>query len=167
VTVWWVRREAQLRHLRPDLSFVGLRGNIPTRVAKADAPGIDASLVAVAGAAWVDLGHRITSVFDPDVMTPQVGQGALAVECRTDDHEAISVLTALQHLSSRRCVDCERAFLATLGGGCDLPVGAYATETGDGRLSVVGVIVDERGLRRERIDGDDPSIGADLARLLS
>jgi hydroxymethylbilane synthase len=161
-----VRRKAQLAHLRPDLRFVGLRGNIPTRVARADAPDVDAALVAVTGAEWVGLGDRITSVFARDVMTPQVGQGALAVECRVDDAETIELVGAVEDTASRRCVDAERSFLATLGGGCDLPVGAHAVIDASGRIEVIGVIADARGLRRDTMSGDDVHVGATLATAL-
>src|SRR5207244_454712 len=120
-----VRRRAQLAGLRPDLTFASLRGNIDTRLAKADAFGA----IVMAAAALERLGRRpaVAEVLDPSVLLPQVAQGALAVECREDDGETRAALAAIEHEPSRRAVDAERAFLAELGGGCDLPVGAYAT----------------------------------------
>ena len=164
------RRRTQLAHLRPDLQFVGLRGNIPTRIARADAPDVDAVVVAVAGATWVGLADRLADVFEVSTMVPQVGQGALAIECRADDAATREAVAALEHAASRRRVDAERAFLAHLGGGCELPVGAHATIDGHGRLHVVALIAsaDGREVVRGAAEGDDPSVGASLAaRLLA
>lgn len=119
-----VRRRAQLAWLRPDLTFTGLRGNIETRLAKA--PAYDAIVVAAAALARLGRLEDVAELLAPTVMVPQVGQGALAVECREDDDRARAVLAAVDHGPSHRAVDAERAFLATLGSGCDLPVGAYA-----------------------------------------
>ena len=162
------RRQSQLAHRRPDLRFVGLRGNIPTRVAKADQPGIDASLVAVAGARWVGLEHRLAECFSVDDMVPQIGQGALAIECRTDDAETAEVLALLEDEHSRRAVDAERAFLAHLGGGCELPVGAHAQIDLAGTIHITGVIAspDGRDYFRASRSGDDVTIGAQLAAFL-
>ena len=119
-----VRRRAQLAWLRPDLTFTGLRGNIETRLAKA--PAYDAIVVAAAALARLGRLEDVAELLAPTVMVPQVGQGALAVECREDDDRARAALAAVDHGPSHRAVDAERAFLATLGSGCDLPVGAYA-----------------------------------------
>jgi hydroxymethylbilane synthase len=164
-----IRRETQLRALRPDLKFVGLRGNIPTRVARADDADVDASLVAVAGARWVGLEHRLAHVFSVDEMVPQVGQGALALECLDGAQDVRDALRAMEHRASRRSVDAERMFLATLGGGCDIPVGAYATVNHDnphGDITIVGVVCDERGLRRMTMQGNDIGVGRRLAEAL-
>ena len=162
------RRQSQLAHMRPDLSFVGLRGNIPTRVAKADQPGIDASLVAVAGARWVGLEHRLAYLFTVDEMVPQIGQGAMAIECRVADSSAREALALLEHVVSRRAVDSERAFLAHLGGGCELPVGAHAAVDAYGVITITGVVasLDGRQLYRETMSGDDVVVGAKLAASL-
>jgi hydroxymethylbilane synthase len=162
------RRQAQLAHRRADLRFVGLRGNIPTRVAKAEEPGIDASLVAVAGARWVGLGDRLAEVFSVDEMVPQIGQGALAIECRVDDHATREVLALFEHGVSRRAVDAERAFLSHLGGGCELPVGAHALIGHDGAITITGVIasVDGRELFKSTMIGSDVHIGKTLAEHL-
>ncbi len=158
------RREAILGALIPGVSFVGLRGNTTTRVARADQPEIDAVIAAVAGVTWVGLEGKISYVFSPEEMVPQVGQGALALECRADDTRTIAALQKLQDPSSRRAVDTERAFLKELGGGCDQPVGAYATTVGD-HISVIGFLAAEvRGAHATAtIVGDDPSVGAQLA----
>jgi len=121
-----IRRKAQLASLRPDLVFSGLRGNIATRLEKAE--GFDAIVMAAAAIErlGISLNDRVVEILEPSVMLPQVAQGALVVECRSDDPQTLSLVSALNHEPSRQCVDAERAFLAELGGDCDLPVGAYA-----------------------------------------
>jgi hydroxymethylbilane synthase len=163
-----VRRRTQLAHLRPDLRFVGLRGNIPTRLRRADDADVDAVMVAVAGATWVGMADRLAEVFEVSLMVPQVGQGALAIECRSDDPDTLAALRGIEHGPSRRRVDAERAFLARLGGGCELPVGAHATIDAQDRLHVVGLIAsaDGRVVMRAEIDGDDAAAGARLAERL-
>ena len=127
------RRRTQLQDLRPDLAFVELRGNIQRRVAQVGetpdgAPGPITAVIA-AGAALLrqDMEDRIGDWLPPYVMTPQVGQGTLAIECREDDAETIALLAAIEHAPSRRMLDAERSFLVALGGDCDLPAGAHAT----------------------------------------
>lgn len=161
-----VRRRAQLANLRPDLSFTGLRGNIDTRLAKSR----DFDAIVMAAAALQRLGKEseIAELLEPDVLVPQVAQGALAIECRTDDADVVAALQAIEHPASRRAVDAERAFLAELGGGCDLPVGALATLDGDG-LELRGLIAsyDGRIVLRDRVTGTDPStVGKELATAL-
>ena len=126
-----IRRKAQLASLRPDLVFSGLRGNIATRLEKAD--GFDAIVMAAAAIErlGISLNDRVVEVLEPSVMLPQVAQGALVIECRGDDIATRELLSALNHSPSRLCVDAERAFLAELGGDCDLPVGAYAVIDGE------------------------------------
>ena len=121
-----IRRKAQLASLRPDLVFSGLRGNIATRLEKAE--GFDAIVMAAAAIErlGISLNDRVIEILAPSVMLPQVAQGALVVECRSDDPQTLSLVSALNHEPSRQCVDAERAFLAELGGDCDLPVAAYA-----------------------------------------
>jgi hydroxymethylbilane synthase len=133
-----VRRRAQLADLRPDLTFDGLRGNIDTRLAKASAYG--AVVMAYAALERLGLADRATEVLEPSVMVPQVGQGALAIEARTDDEVSRAALAAIDHQPSRTAVEAERAFLAELGGDCDLPAGAHARDNGDGRLRFDAVI---------------------------
>ena len=123
-----VRRRAQLAAARPDLGFAELRGNMGTRLEKAS--GFDA--IVVAAAALDRLGHtdRITQRCSTAVMLPQVAQGALAVECRDDDHATVERLHAIDDDDVHRAVNGERAFLAALGGGCDEPVAALAARRG-------------------------------------
>ncbi|MCU1463400.1 MAG: hydroxymethylbilane synthase [Acidimicrobiales bacterium] len=162
-----VRRRAQLSWLRPDLTFTGLRGNIDTRLAKA--AGVDAIVVAAAALDRVGRSDVIAELLDVDLVLPQVGQGALAIECRADDVETRRVVGRIEHAPSRRAVDCERAYLAAIGGGCDLPVGAYATEQRDGSLLLRAVMasLDGRVLLRHADEGGDPAeLGARVARHL-
>jgi hydroxymethylbilane synthase len=119
-----VRRRAQLAWLRPDLTFTGLRGNVPTRLQRVPPGG--AVVVAVAALLRLGLADRATEILATEFMLPQVGQGAIAVECRADDAAARSLLAAIDVPGLRAAVTAERAYLARLGGGCDLPVGAFA-----------------------------------------
>ena len=119
-----VRRRAQLRALRPDLRFVELRGNIHTRLAKVPSNG--AIVMAVAALEVLALTAHISQIMDIDLMVPAVGQGCVAIECRHDDTITAQILAALDHPQTRRQVTAERAFLAELGTGCSLPLGAHA-----------------------------------------
>jgi hydroxymethylbilane synthase len=162
-----VRRRAQLAWLRPDLTFGGLRGNIETRLAKAG--GFSAIVVAAAALNRLGRADAIAEVLDPEVMVPQVGQGALAIECRADDDAVLERLAGIDHALSRRAVEAERAFLAELGGGCDLPVGAHATCTDGGPVCLTGMIATPDGrvlLRHTATDADGVSLGRAVARHL-
>ncbi len=118
-----VRRRAQLSVLRPDLSFVELRGNIPTRLERVPEDG--AIVMAVAALEVLGMTNRIAQVLDVELCVPMVGQGCVAVEARTDDAFLREVLGRLDHAATRRAVEAERAFLAELGAGCSLPVAAH------------------------------------------
>jgi hydroxymethylbilane synthase len=162
-----VRRRAQLAAYRPDLTFAGLRGNMATRLSKA----ADFEAIVVAAVALERLGEsgRIHEILEPDVMLPQVAQGALAVECREDDDDTWVRLAAIEHAPSRATVDAERAFLAELGSGCDLPVGAHAVAEGAGRLTLTGLIASLDGrivLRHTATDLDGVALGRAVARHL-
>ena len=149
-----VRRRAQLTVLRPDLVFVELRGNMATRLGQVPPKGaVVAAAAALQRLGWAD---RIAELLEPDVLLPQVGQGALAVECRVDDQEVLERLAGIEDPVARRCVDAERAFLARLGGGCDLPVGGLATSLGGGRMSLEGLLADPTP-HRVVAEGDDPA----------
>ena len=120
-----VRRRAQLAWLRPDLTFSDLRGNIATRLAKAD--GFAAIVMAAAALERLEMADRAAEVLSPDVMLPQVGQGTLAIEARAGDTAVREALAPIEHGPSRVALEAERGFLAELGGDCDLPAGAHAT----------------------------------------
>ena len=134
-----LRRRAQLAHARPDLRFEGVRGNMATRVDRAGRDGVDAVVVAAAALDRLGWGERIAERLDVDVVLPQVGQAALAVECRADDDDIRCVLERIEHGPTRRAVDAERGFLAELGGDCSLPAAAHATIAGDG-LRIRGLV---------------------------
>ncbi len=153
-----VRRRAQLAAARPDLQFTGLRGNLETRIARAADADVDAVVVAVAALERLGRLDEATEVLEPSVMLPQVAQGALAVECRADDDATIAILAAIDDADAHRCVLAERAFLAELGGGCDLPVGALASLVGDElMLTVLLASLDGRVVVRAHARGSDPA----------
>ncbi len=162
-----IRRRAQLGHLRPGIEFHELRGNMTTRLEKSK--GFDAILVAAAALDRIGLADHIAEVLEPDVMLPQVGQGALAVECRADDPELVAILSTIDHGPSRRVVEAERAFLAELGGDCDLPAGAHAVLVGDEAVRVDALIASPDGytVLRERVESrDGQAAGSSAARRL-
>jgi hydroxymethylbilane synthase len=121
-----VRRRAQLAQVRPDLTFVELRGNIDTRLTKVPAGG--AIVMAVAALQILGLTDRIAETLTLEHFVPAVGQGCVAVECREDDHRTSALVAQIDHPATRHAVEVERAFLAELGSGCSLPVGAHAAD---------------------------------------
>ncbi|MDG2114698.1 MAG: hydroxymethylbilane synthase [Actinomycetota bacterium] len=160
-----VRRRAQLAHLRPDLRFVGVRGNMAARVAAADRDDVDAVVVAAVALERLDLSTSISGYLAADQVVPQVGQGAVAVEVRTVDEASAAALMAITDADTTRCVSSERAYLAELGGGCDLPVGAHAVLDGDDvELTVVLGSLDGRVmLRASGRSTDAEALGLRLA----
>ena len=139
-----LRRQAQLLARRPDLTIVDVRGNIATRLDKLDRGECDALVLARAGLIRLGLSHRVAQVIEVDVMTPAVGQGALAVESRVADLRANRLLHALDHRPTRLATLAERAFLTRLDAGCQLPVGALGTWQ-DGTLTLAGIVADVHG----------------------
>jgi hydroxymethylbilane synthase len=161
-----VRRRAQLAHLRDDLTFGELRGNIGTRLERASR--FDAVVVAAVALDRLHLGDRIAERLDPSVMLPQVGQGAIGVECRADDAETRAALRAIDDTDAHAAVDAERAFLTQLGGGCNLPCGALARVI-DGQIEIEALLasLDGRVALRARASGTDPeAVGIDVTRRL-
>ena len=142
-----LRRQAQLRHLRPDLQIKEIRGNIDTRLRKLDEGQFDAIVLAEAGLRRLGLSDRITYVLPFDVMLPAVGQGALAIECRADDRSTRAVVAALDDSASHAAVLAERALLARLRGGCMAPVGGLGRLDGD-ELQLTAVVLSADGARR-------------------
>jgi hydroxymethylbilane synthase len=161
-----VRRRAQLAHARPDLGFGALRGNIETRLRKLGDEGFDAVVVAYAALVRLGLEDQAADVLDTTVMLPQVAQGALAVECRSDDRAARERLAAIDDERAHRAVLAERAFLSELGGGCDLPCGALAVTAGtEVTLEVLLASLDGRVVLRTRTRGAEPvAVGVGAAR---
>ncbi len=162
-----IRRRAHLAHRRPDLRFAGLRGNIATRLAKA--AEFDAVVVAMAALDRLGLAPDVVDPLDPDVLLPQVGQGALALECRTDDDATLELLARIEDPDARRAVDAERGFLAELGAGCELPIAAHATVRPDGVVELTAALSSSDGdvLLVDARSGDDPeALGRAAARHL-
>ncbi len=164
------RRRVQLAHAQPGLNFAGLRGNIATRLSKAD--DFDAIVMAAAALDRLNLELPVVDVLDVDVMVPQIGQGALAVECRTGDDQLVQRMAALDHAPTRALVTAERGFLIELGGDCDLPAGAHARFVGE-QIVLTAVLAspDETQLGRVEVEGprsmaEPADLGADAARQL-
>jgi hydroxymethylbilane synthase len=140
-----LRRRAQLRHARPDLRVEPVRGNVETRLRRLDEGQVDALVLAEAGLVRLGLAERITQVLPWDVMLPAVGQGALGIECRTDDADAAAAVARLDDAASHAAVLAERSLLAHLRGGCLAPVGARARIEDDSlRLTAAVLSVDGR-----------------------
>jgi len=162
-----VRRRAQLAYARPDLTFGELRGNIPTRLEKAAA--FDAVVLAAAALDRLGIADRIAQRLDPAVMLPQVAQGALAVECRADDDATRALLGGIDDPAARAAITAERAYLAHLGGGCNLPCGALATVADDGTVALEALLasLDGRIALRASGTGRDPAaLGTEVAERL-
>jgi len=121
-----LRRQAQLRHIRPDLDVRDLRGNVDTRLRKVESGEYEAVMLAKAGLDRLGWGGRITETMAPEVFMPAVGQGAIAVECRLKDTEAAEIVGGLDDAETRTAIIAERALLAALHGGCQVPLGAWA-----------------------------------------
>jgi hydroxymethylbilane synthase len=142
-----LRRRAQILNRRPDLQVVSIRGNVETRLRKLDEEEFDGLILAQAGLERLGLGNVVTEVLDPDWMLPAVGQGALGLECRADDENVLYFVRRLGHPPTHQAVLAERALLRTLQGGCQVPLGAIGTVTGDA-LSLRAAVLDAEGKQR-------------------
>ncbi|MGB6946442.1 MAG: hydroxymethylbilane synthase [Bryobacteraceae bacterium] len=161
-----LRRAAQLRALRPDLQIEDIRGNVDTRLRKLDEGRYDAIVLASAGLRRLGWENRITELFDPGIMCPAVGQGALAVETRDDGGPEFQAAQQLNHAETRAAVTAERSVLASLGGGCQAPMGAHAfinKEHGGEMLFLLALIVSPDGVKLVRKEMQGPV--ADAAAL--
>jgi len=163
-----LRRAAQLLARRPDLLILPLRGNIDTRVRKVLDGEYEAIVLAEAGLTRLGLRAHVREVFPLEVMLPAPGQGALAVQCRADDAESIALLAAIHDPITMAEVRAERAFLAGLGGGCSLPVGAFAEKEDDTIILTGGVISPDgkQAIRLSAVDNDPNRLGERLADLV-
>jgi hydroxymethylbilane synthase len=135
------RRAAQLKVLRCDITCIGIRGNANTRLAKVRDGEVDAVVLAYAGLARIGHTDLVSEIFEPDDMIPAPGQGALAVECRTDDSALAGLLALIDHPATRAAVTAERSLLAALEAGCSAPVGAYAVSLAGDRLRLESVVL--------------------------
>lgn len=142
-----LRRQAQLKFHRPDLQMLDIRGNVETRLQKLDDGEYDAIILACAGLERLEFSDRISSPLKPPLVFPAVGQGALGIECRSDDEEVIEILKSLSDLTSLQAVTAERATLRTLQAGCHAPVGIQA-ELVDGKLVLHCVVLNAEGTER-------------------
>jgi hydroxymethylbilane synthase len=160
------RRQAQLLAYRPDLRIQSIRGNVDTRIRKAQEGQFDAIVLAAAGVIRLGLQEHITQYLPLDILLPAPGQGALAIQCRADDEQTLRWLSTIEHLATQREVSAERAFLSCLGGGCSLPVGALAEGRGS-EITLRGVIASPDGAHILRLaaTGDNPvRVGQELAQ---
>jgi hydroxymethylbilane synthase len=163
------RRAAQLRYLRPDLQTADIRGNVPTRIRKALDPNgpYDAIILAYAGLKRLDRLDNISQILPIENFLPAPGQGALGIQCRDED-ESLAILEPLDNFESRTTVDAERSFLSGLGGGCALPIAAYASLK-DEMLTLRGRVTAPDGVRQiDLVTHGEPEnaihLGLELAR---
>lgn len=162
-----LRRQCQLLNIRADLKVVPLRGNLDTRLKRLDEGKFDAIVVSAAGLKRLGLAERITEILDPEVSIPAIGQGAIGIECRVDDTFANAIAQTLDHKETTMCVRAERAFLRRLGGGCRVPVAAYA-RIKNGRIIMDGLVGNATGSKivKGSIEGrleESESLGFKLA----
>ena len=163
-----LRRKAQLLAARPDLTIRDLRGNVDTRLRKLDEGLYDAVILAAAGLERLGHGDRIKAVIPSDVCLPAVGQGALAIECRTDDAEVRQMLDFLNDMPTVHATNAERAFLGLLEGGCQVPIGVHADVEGD-KIKIEAIIaaLDGSTVLRDTIEGaatDAVALGQELGK---
>jgi hydroxymethylbilane synthase len=154
-----LRRQAQLKAIRPDLEICSLRGNVDTRLRKLEDGEYDAIILAAAGLNRLGKRELIRETLSVDAMCPAAGQGALAVEIRAGDSATVGSLAFLDNASARAETTCERALLNKLGGGCQVPIGALAEVRGQ-RLHLTGVVARPDGTKvlRETREGTDPML---------
>ncbi|MFL6230916.1 MAG: hydroxymethylbilane synthase [Pyrinomonadaceae bacterium] len=148
-----LRRQAQLKFLRPDIELKDLRGNVDTRLRKLDAGWYDAIILASAGLRRLGYGDRISAAIAPTEMLPAVGQGALGIETRADDAATNEIIALLEHAPTRAACTAERALLFALGGGCQVPIAAHATVDGP-RLRIEGLVAGAGEIIRDTIEGE-------------
>ena len=163
-----LRRKAQLLAARPDLTIRDLRGNVDTRLRKLDEGLYDAVILAAAGLERLGHGDRIKAVIPSSVCLPAVGQGALAIECRTDDAEVRQMLDFLNDMPTVPATNAERAFLGLLEGGCQVPIGVHADVEGE-KIKIEAIIaaLDGSTVLRDTIEGaadDAVALGQELGR---
>jgi hydroxymethylbilane synthase len=163
-----LRRQCQLKAMRSDLEVFPLRGNVDTRIRKLESGEYDAIILAAAGVLRLGLETHVRSRISADVMCPAVGQGALAIEIRRGDQQTKTLLAFLNDADTHAAIDCERALLGSLGGGCQVPIGAYAEKRG-GRLYLRAMVgrPDGSQILREQADGTDGvKLGRETAQTL-
>ena len=165
-----LRRQAQIRHARPDLDIRELRGNVDTRLRKVESGEYDAILLAKAGLDRLGWSNRISEVLSPDVCMPAVGQGAIGVQARLKDTEISDALAPLDDFETRQSIVAERSLLGALEGGCQVPLGAWA-RVERGELILDAVVCSPDGLQYVRQRATAPpdqarELGTQVAQLL-
>lgn len=164
-----IRRELQLKLVRPDLEIRGIRGNVDTRIRKQRDGEYDAIVLAMAGITRLGQADAASEALDPELMIPAVGQGALAIQARHGDTATLAALEAIHHPATAACVNAERAFLVAIAGGCSVPAAAHAVWEGD-QIVITGFFAREGGeAKRVRLAGDPlhgVAMGTELAREL-
>jgi len=158
-----LRRQAQLLALRPDLRISSLRGNVDTRLRKLEEGEYDAIILASAGLVRLGLTAPYMTPLETDTFLPAVGQGAIGIECREDDYDLLVLLASLEDRTTRVCVDAERAFLAGLEGGCQVPIAGHARLLDEETLFLQGLVAEVDGSRILR--GEKKANAADAATL--
>jgi len=152
-----LRRRMQLSAIRPDIVLKDIRGNVPTRLSKRDEGQYAGTILAMAGLNRLGIEREDIFPISTEAMIPAVGQGALGVQCREADPIVLPVLESIEHPSTRACVVGERAFLADLGGGCNVPAGCHIVVSENGMFRVSAIVANEAGdLRRYEATGPDP-----------
>lgn len=165
-----LRRGAQILSKYPHLKIKWIRGNIDTRLKKLETEDYDAIILAAAGLkrmGWSD--NIVTTYLDRDVLLPAIGQGALGIECRSDDKELLDLLTKVHNHDVAQCVTAERTFLSEMDGSCQVPIGGYATIVQDNQIEFTGLIMSPDG--KERYEhttlGSDPvQLGIEVSQVL-
>jgi hydroxymethylbilane synthase len=160
-----VRRKAQLLAIRPDLEIKAIRGNVETRIRKVNEGHYDAIVLAAAGVLRLGLQEVITQYLPLEKSIPSPGQGALAVQCRASDYETIKYLQEVEHTATRKAVTAERSFLEALGGGCSLPIAAFASVEEE-IISMQAEIISPDGEKNMRFKGqhsDAHALGVNMA----
>ncbi len=161
-----LRREAQIRAFRKDLKIEALRGNIDTRLRRAQEGEFDAIILAAAGLIRMGWKGEITQYLPVDLSLPAVGQGALGIECRIADEEVRSLLATIHDPNTEMAVTAERAFLRTLEGGCQVPIGAHGLVSDDKQVKLIGLVADPKGttiLKNEMTGSNPEEVGKTLA----
>lgn len=165
-----LRRGAQILSKYPHLKIKWIRGNIDTRLKKLETEDYDAIILAAAGLkrmGWSD--NIVTTYLDRDILLPAIGQGALGIECRSDDKELLDLLSKVHNHDVAQCVTAERTFLSEMDGSCQVPIGGYATIAQDNQIEFTGLIMSPDG--KERYEhttlGSDPvQLGIEVSQVL-
>lgn len=164
------RRKNEILAIRPDIKVVHFRGNVTTRLQKLEDGVVDACILAYAGLIRLDLADRVTQILDPKLFLPAVGQGAIGIECRKNDHQTIALVSKLNCQKTYKEVFCERSFMSVLGGSCTVPLAASA-QIHNERVEIVGRYFDENGVQyNSSYEGDEDEfmdVGSEAAKIIA